>query len=93
MGLPVFSKGFTCQDVRKRATMDSMNKKICIEGVYVSPEDLVFGDAEGVVVLPKRAEKKIMAEIFLRISNEKQILVDISNGKDVDHLVKEYGFF
>tara|TARA_R110000782_G_scaffold54571_3_gene115298 strand:+ start:4550 stop:5851 length:1302 start_codon:yes stop_codon:yes gene_type:complete len=93
LGLPVFSKGFTCQDVRKRATMDSMNKKICIEGVYVSPEDLVFGDAEGVVVLPKRAEKKIMAEIFLRISNEKQILVDISNGKDVDHLVKEYGFF
>ena len=91
LGLPVFSKGFTCQDVRKRATMDSM--KICIEGVYVSPEDLVFGDAEGVVVLPKRAEKKIMAEIFLRISNEKQILVDISNGKDVDHLVKEYGFF
>jgi regulator of RNase E activity RraA len=93
LGLPVFSKGYTCQDVRKRATMESMNKRICIEGVSVASEDLVFGDAEGIVVIPRKVEKRIMEEIFIRISNEKQILVDISQGKEVDYLVGEYGFF
>jgi regulator of RNase E activity RraA/CMP-N-acetylneuraminic acid synthetase len=93
IGLPVFSTGYTCQDVRKRATMESMNKTIRLHGVTVSPGDLIFGDAEGLVVIPKKIEREVVAEIYKRVSNEKQILVDISMGADVDDLVKDYGFF
>ncbi|MBY6212239.1 NTP transferase domain-containing protein [Microbulbifer agarilyticus] len=93
VGLPVFAGGFTCQDVRKRATMESMNKKIQLGGVSISPGDLVYGDAEGVIVIPQKIEKTVINEIYVRSSNEKNILVDISSGAEVESLVENYGFF
>lgn len=93
LGLPVFAKGYSCQDVRKRATVDHMNRPVCIEGVNISPEDLIFGDREGIVVIPRIIERKIIDAAFVAASNEKRITIDISLGHGVDHLTKEYGFF
>lgn len=93
IGLPVFAAGYSCQDVRKRATVDHMNRAITMGGVRVSPGDLVYGDAEGVVVIPRTIEETVIREIYQRISNEKKILVDISLGADVEKLVRDYGFF
>lgn len=93
IGLPVFSSGYSCQDVRKRATMESINKKIRVHGVTVCAGDLIFGDADGLVVIPKRIERDVMEEIYKRASNERRILIDISIGASVDSLVTNYGFF
>ncbi|HBR96041.1 MAG TPA: cytidyltransferase [Gammaproteobacteria bacterium] len=92
-GLSVFSRGSSCQDVRKRATTASINKKVCLDGVDVSPGQLIFADSEGVIAIPKRVETDVVKEIYARTSNEKRILVDISMGVDVDSLTKDYGFF
>ena len=93
LGLPVFAKGYSCQDVRKRATVDTMNKPIQIEGVEVRPEDLVFGDREGIVVIPRAVEKQVIELAFASASNEKKILIDISVGADMSTLTRDYGFF
>jgi len=93
IGFPVFSTGSSCQDVRTRATFESFNKAIQIDNVKISPGDLIFGDVEGVVVIPKRLEAKVIEEIFLRTSTEKNILVDISKGIDVGSIVKDHGTF
>lgn len=93
LGLPVYAKGYSCQDVRKRATVDAMNTRICIEGVEVQPEDLVFGDREGIVVIPRAVESQVIEAAFRVASNEKKILIDISVGADVATLTREYGFF
>lgn len=92
-GLSVFSRGYVCQDVRKRATTESINKTIKVGGVEVQPNCLVFGDAEGVIIIPKEIEGHVISEVYKRASNEKKILTDISLGVDVDILTKEYGFF
>lgn len=93
LGLAVFAKGYSCQDVRKRATVDTMNTRICIEGVAVQPEDLVFGDREGIVVIPRAVEQQVIDAVFKVAANEKKILIDISVGADVATLTREYGFF
>lgn len=92
-GLPVFARGFTCQDVRKRATMESFNKTISIQGVKVAPGSLVFGDPEGVIVIPRHIEQTVINEVYKRASTEKRILADISEGVSVDDLTRDYGFF
>lgn len=91
--LPVFARGYSCQDVRKRATVDYINRPITIEGVRVAPEDLVFGDREGIVVIPKRVERQVLDAALKVATNEKRILIDISVGAEVDQLTREYGFF
>jgi len=93
IGFPVFSSGYTCQDVRKRATTESFNKTIYVNGVKVSPGDLVYGDNEGIVVIPRQIEEKVIKEACKRASNEKRILTDISAGVDVSSIMKNYGFF
>lgn len=93
IGLPVFSTGFNCQDVRKRATVESINKSITINGVKVSPGDLVFGDAEGVVIIPKRVEAEIIAEAYKKMVSERSILADISMGVGTEDIVNKYGYF
>lgn len=93
LGLTVFSQGKTCQDVRCRATTESFNKTIQLNGVLVKPNDLIFADAEGVVVIPQNIEQQVINEIYKRISTEKKIIFDISRGANVDDLTKKYGFF
>jgi CMP-N-acetylneuraminic acid synthetase/regulator of RNase E activity RraA len=93
LGFPVFSKGSNCKDVRKRATMESYNKTIEVEGIKVSPNDLIFGDNDGIIIIPKMHEDKILKRAFEVIKTESNILVDIANGVGVDQLTKEYGFF
>lgn len=92
-GLPVFAQGYSCQDVRKRATLDYFNKKITIQDVLIEPECLVFADSEGVIVIPKDIEDEVILEIYKRSENEKKILSEIASGVDVDTLTKKYGFF
>lgn len=92
-GLPVFARGSNCQDVRKRATTESFNKTISLNGVEVKPNALIFADNEGVVVIPPEIEQKVLDEIYRRAANEKKILVDISLGCSVGDLTKNYGFF
>jgi regulator of RNase E activity RraA/CMP-N-acetylneuraminic acid synthetase len=93
LGLPVFAKGYSCQDVRKRATVDTMGTRICIEGVEVRPEDLVFGDREGIVVIPRAVERQVIDAAFRVAANEKKILIDISVGADLAILTRDHGFF
>lgn len=93
MGLPVFSAGYSCQDVRKRATLDSYNKTIKLHNVSISPSDLIFGDNDGIVVIPKHIEQKVLDEVFSRTKCERRMLIDISLGKGIEHLVSNHGFF
>lgn len=92
-GLPVFARGYSCQDVRGRATMDSYNKTIQFNGVKIEPECLVFADDEGVIVIPKEIESEVVKEVYKRAANEKSILSDIASGVEVGELTKRYGFF
>ena len=92
-GLSVFSKGYSCQDVRKRATTESFNKTINLNGISVEPECLVFADSEGVIIIPKEIESDVINEVYKRTANEKKILSEIANGVDVATLTKNYGFF
>ncbi|HHF0510659.1 MULTISPECIES: cytidylyltransferase domain-containing protein [Vibrio] len=92
-GLPVFSSGYTCQDVRKRATTDYFNKSIMLNGIKVEPENLVFADSEGVIIIPKAIENTVIEEVYKRAANEKKILSEIAEGVDVDTLTSKYGFF
>ena len=90
---PVFSNGFTCIDVKKRAVVESINKVINIEGIQIKPEDLIFADSEGIIVIPKEREKEILFKAIKIILKERNILNDISLNKGIEYILKKNGFF
>lgn len=93
LGLPVFADGYTCEDVRKRATTDTINRPISIRGVPISPGDLVFGDREGVVVVPRQIEQEVVQAALGAAGKEKHLQIDIAQGIDCERLTSKYGFF
>lgn len=92
-GLAVFSSGYTCQDVRGRAVLRSMNQTIKINGVMISPGDMVFADNEGVVVIPRGLIEEVFSVVRNRFRNERGIVSDIAAGATVSELLQERGDF
>ncbi len=93
MGFPVFSKGNHCKDTRKRGVVSSRNKTIMVDAVSIHKDDLVFGDSDGIVVIPPKHEQAILREALGRKKNEAEILVAIAQGTHTNELVKQFGLF
>ena len=51
---PVFSRGRYAQDSGPRTKVVDYRSPIEIDGVSITPGDLVFGDLDGVVIVPRR---------------------------------------
>ncbi|MDP2137095.1 MAG: hypothetical protein Q8J74_04505 [Candidatus Didemnitutus sp.] len=92
-GFPVFARGTYCKDVKGRGAVESINKPIVIDGVTISPSDLVFADQDGVVVIPSRMEVAVLRRAIEVMSSEKNIIRDVCEDFDVNGLVEKYGFF
>lgn len=90
---PVFSTGNVCIDVRGRAVLDSLSSSIVIDDVVIYEGDLIFGDCEGIIVIPKNKIDKVIKEAMTRIKSEHDIIHDITNGIDINQITTKYGFF
>ena len=93
LGFPVFSKGYSCDDVLGRATTASINKTIKISGVTVRPGELIFADNDGVIVIPERYEQFVLEQAMNVIKKENQIIGKIISGTDATRIVEEIGAF
>ena len=62
LGFPTFSRGLYAQDQGPRGKVIDFRTRIEIEGVQISPGDLIFGDREGVLVIPSEVEGEAAVE-------------------------------
>lgn len=92
-GFPVFSKGAYCKDIKGRGSVHSINQPIELDGVDVQPSDLIFADQDGIVVIPREHETKILSRAVEIMSNENNIVADVCQDVKVEGLLKKYGFF
>jgi 4-hydroxy-4-methyl-2-oxoglutarate aldolase len=82
MGFPVFSATVCIQGTGKDPRgAGSIGKPICIGDVQISRGDIVFGDADGVVVLPAGRALEIAAESVARDQAELAIFEQLRAGK------------
>ena len=66
MGLPVFCTGRRPYDSCGRGIITEFDVPVVVDGVAIDPGDLVFGDADGVVVVPRTAEAAILERAWPR---------------------------
>lgn len=60
LGYPVFAKDHWMRTGKDRVQLDATNVPVSIGGVRVEPGDLLRGDADGVVVIPKAFEDRVL---------------------------------
>jgi len=93
LGFPVFARGTFCVDVRNRATVDDMDCPVTIGGQLVEPGDLVFADADGVIVIPKKHERRAIELAMETISKESKISLDIALNVPATRILSATGAF
>ena len=93
LDFPVFAKGYTCRDIKHNGTVAEFNKKICIEGVEVCYEDLIFADKDGIIVIPLEREDEILDLCKQVLSREKSILAAVSDGVAASDIRSRFGDF
>ncbi|NBW67035.1 hypothetical protein EBR44_14930, partial [bacterium] len=80
MGFPVFHGGVAPLDSKGRGKIMAIDVPIECAGVTVAPGDLIFGDADGVVVVPQAVEQKVLDLAFEKIKGERSTLQDLRRG-------------
>lgn len=60
LGYPVFSRGNYMRTGKDRVQVEATQVPVNIGGVRVAPGDLVCGDADGVVVIPREHEARVL---------------------------------
>lgn len=91
LGFPTFSQGRYAQDQGPRGTVLDFRIPIEIEGVKISPGDLVFGDMDGVCIIPAAREEEIVRLAWEKATGEKSVLKAIQGGMSAVEAFKTYG--
>lgn len=91
LGLPVFSYGGFAQDQGPRGKVVDWRVAVEIEGVRIQPGDLVFGDLDGVLVIPRRAEEEAIRRALEKAGTENRVRLAIEAGMSTVEAFKRFG--
>ena len=88
---PVFSRGRFAQDSAVRTQVVGYRCSIEIGAVHVEPGDLVFGDLDGVVIVPRKVEVEVIERALAKARGEKLVRKEIESGMSSTDAFKKYG--
>ena len=91
MQFPVFMTGISPVDSSGRGDVIAYNVPIECGGVKVNPGDIVFGDYDGVVVIPKKVENKVIEAALEKVSGENRTRDELLKGSTLKEVYDKYG--
>jgi len=91
MGLPVYCTGRRPYDSCGRGIVVDFDVPIVIDEVRIEPGDLVFGDADGVVIVPKLIENEVLEWAWNKVSGENQTRDALRSGQSLASVFAAHG--
>jgi regulator of RNase E activity RraA len=92
LGYPIFSRSYSMRTGKDRVQVEAANGPVNIGDARVNPGDLLRGDADGVVCLPREHEDKILAIAEEIDQVEGQIRKAVREGLPLAEARKRYGY-
>ena len=91
MAFAVFHGGIGPLDTKGRARMVEMDTPVECGGVLVHPGDLVFGDVDGVVVIPEAKAAAVLARAFEKVKAENTTRDELLEGRLLRDVYERHG--
>ncbi len=86
--LPILARGYSPVDIKGRGRVSEVDISVKIEGVEISPHDLIYFDQDGLAVVPKEIEKELIKEIEWGLKEEERIIGLINRGVTIEDILK-----
>jgi 4-hydroxy-4-methyl-2-oxoglutarate aldolase len=93
LAFPVFGKSRCIKDIRRRGYMVDYNIEVNFDGQIVRPGDVIFGDANGVLVIPHEHFDAVYAELMKSIAGEDATARGLQSGRSAQELFAEFETF
>jgi regulator of RNase E activity RraA len=91
MGLPVFCNGRRPYDSCGRGTVVDFDVPLTLDGVPIAPGDLIFGDADGVVIVPRAAEAEVLERAWAKVDGENTTRDALRAGASLAEVYRTHG--
>ncbi len=91
MNFATFSFGSYGQDSSPRCKVHDFRVPIEIGGVRINPGDLVFGDIDGVLVVPAEHEEEVFAKALEKVRAEKTVRQELESGSSAVSAFARHG--
>lgn len=90
---PVFGTYRCVKDIRRRGYMAAYNTTVTCGGVTVQPNDIIFADANGIVVMPQEHFPQIENELRTAVGEEDATMKGLRDGGSAQKLFEQYKRF
>ncbi|MBV8842009.1 MAG: RraA family protein [Bryobacterales bacterium] len=92
LGYPIYSRSYSMRTGKDRVQVEAMNCAVNIGDARVHPGDILRGDSDGVVVIPKEHEEKILAAAEDIDAIENEIRKFVNQGTTLAEARKQLGY-
>ena len=91
LGFTVFCRGTYAQDQGPRGKVIDYRTPIEIDGIRIETGDLLFGDREGVLVIPRAVEREAVERALEKVRTENKVALAIRNGMSTREAFDTFG--
>ena len=91
LNFPTFSLGTYAQDQGPRGKVIDYNVPIEFNGIQLNPGDIVYGDRDGVLIVPQKIEKAVFEGAIEKARGEQQVKKALENGMSTVDAFNKYG--
>ena len=91
LDFPCFSYGRYAQDQAPRGKVLDYRVPIEMDGVRILPGDLIFGDLDGVLVIPRKVEQEVLERAYEKATGEKTVAQAIRGGMSAVESFRVHG--
>src|SRR5262249_26357356 len=88
---PVFHGGVAPLDSKGRGKVADIDVPIECGGVRIEPGDLIFGDVDGVVAVPRKIEEEVLSRAFAKVAGENSTRDELMRGAKLKDVFDRYG--
>lgn len=91
MNFPVFYKGRNPKTSKGRCEINECQIPVIFDGVTINPGDWIFGDIDGVVVIPKNIVDEVIEDALKTIKKEDDVRYRLRHGSSLQQAYAEIG--
>jgi len=88
---PTFSLGTFAQDQRPRGRVTGFRKAIMCNNIVIEPGVFVFGDRDGVIIIPREVEAEVVRGALEKARSEKSVSKAITGGMSSLEAFERFG--
>lgn len=91
MKLPIYCTGRRPLDSCGRGIVTGYDVPVLVDDVSVHPGDLVVGDADGVIIVPRAIEEAVLARAWAKVDGENTTRDELRKGALLAEVYEKYG--